>query len=307
MPVFAGFDLGGTQIKFGLVDGRGNVLFESRVDTPQTLESVFATMESLWEDLKQKAGGRIQAAGFGFPGIFHTREQKIYQSPNYPDLDRSELAPALSHFIRIPFYINNDANLAAFGEYRRGAGRGTRSLVLLTIGTGVGSGIILGGDIWTGTCGFAGELGHICVNPGGAACQCGSRGCLETEVSAGKIGENYLAMSGKGRILSAEEVARRARKGDTAAREAFTKAARYLGIGLGITINILNPEKILLGGGVMNSGDLLLPAAVEEASRRSFRDSFACTKIQAAILGNQAGFIGAALWARHQLRLSRPC
>jgi glucokinase len=198
--------------------------------------------------------------------------------------------------------MNNDANLAAYGEYCIGAGKETQSLVLLTIGTGVGSGVILDGRIWQGSCGFAGELGHVCVNPVGDRCKCGSRGCLETEVSASKIVSLYNIFSQTEKKLSSEDIFIAAKNGDESALKAFTRVGSYLGIGLSQAINFLNPEKILLGGGVMESADFMIPSALEEAKKRSYSASFNCCSIEQTQLGNKAGFIGAALWARDNLR-----
>ncbi len=299
---FAGFDLGGTQLKYGLVDGSGKVIQESQIETPKNMESLLLALREIWKALKDKKDHIIHAAGFGFPGIFSLKEQKILQSPNYPDIDNISLIPALSQFIDVPFCLNNDANMAAFGEYKCGAAKNTHSLVLLTIGTGVGSGIILNGQIWEGSCGFAGEMGHVVVNPEGDPCNCGSQGCLETEVSAPKIVKNYLVLRPSHEDITAKEVSRRAHNEDKAARLAFAEAGRYLGIGLSLAINLLNPEKILLGGGVMEAGEFLLAPALEEAARRSFKASFRCCRIERAILGNKAGFIGAALWAKEKIK-----
>jgi glucokinase len=179
-----------------------------------------------------------------------------------------------------------------------GAGRGARSLVLLTIGTGIGSGIILDGKLWEGEGGYAGELGHITVNPEGDPCPCGGRGCLETEASAPRIVRNYRALAGKTDVSDAREVHLLAKAGDPAALESFRQCAYYLGIGLGIVINLLNPEMILIGGGVVSAGKYLIGPAVEEARRRSHRISFAGCRIEKAALGNDAGLVGAAAWAR---------
>jgi glucokinase len=300
LKLFAGFDLGGTALKFGLVEETGKILTESQVGTPKNVEKLLHTLQEIWTAMKNSQQKQIQSAGFGFPGIFSIKEKKILQSPNYPDIDNFALFPALSRFIDVPFCVNNDANMAAYGEYRCGAGQNTHSLVLLTIGTGVGSGIILNGKIWEGACGFAGELGHAVVNPQGEPCNCGSRGCLETEVSALKIVKNYQAFSQNRDNITAEEVSRKAKNNDTAAQKAFAKAGRYLGIGLGIAINLLNPEKILLGGGVMKGGEFLLNSTIDEAAKNSFQGSFRCCSIERAILGNKAGFIGAALWSGQQ-------
>ncbi|MFC2164327.1 ROK family protein [Acidobacteriota bacterium] len=302
MELCAGFDIGGTQLKYGLVNTNGSVILDDSVDTPQRAEDLFPLFKKLLENLSEPHRQSLQAIGFGFPGIFNQQEQKIVQSPNYPSLDGKDLVPLLAPFIDKPFFINNDANLAAYGEYCVGAGKGTQSLVLLTIGTGVGSGIILNGQIWQGACGFAGELGHSCVNPDGDRCECGSRGCLETEVSAPKIVSLYRTFSLSKKDLSSEDVFLVAKKGDKAGLKAFAQAGYYLGIGLSQAINLLNPEKILLGGGVMESADYLLPPALEEAKNRSYTASFECCCIERTQLGNKAGFIGAALWARDNLK-----
>jgi glucokinase len=300
MSLHAGFDLGGTALKFGLVNEKGKIITESEVETPKDVEKLLQTLKDIWMKLKNSHQNRIKTAGFGFPGIYSTKKQKILQSPNYPGIDNVALYPALSQFIDVPFHVNNDANLAAYGEYTCGAGQKSHSLVLLTIGTGVGSGIILGGNIWEGACGYAGELGHVVVNPIGELCNCGSQGCLETEVSAPKIVKNYQALGKSRNRVTAEDVSRYAENNDTAARQAFAEAGKYLGIGLSVVINLLNPEKILLGGGVMKAGDFLLQPAIEEAASRSFQGSFRCCSIERATLGNKAGFIGAALWSGQQ-------
>jgi len=298
--VFAGFDLGGTNLKYGLVAESGEVLEKFSVPTPEAFPGVLDLIASVWEEFGRRTENRPAAAGFGFPGIYSLRERRILQSPNYPGLDNIELESALGSFLGAPFRVDNDANMAAYGEWRCGAGRGVSSMVHLTIGTGIGSGIILNGELWHGRCGFAGELGHITVNPDGDLCQCGNRGCLETEAAAPKIVRNYKDLSKTKRPIKAEEVFDKAARGEVAAIKAFGIAGTYLGIALGIVINMLNPEKIVLGGGVMTTGDFLLPPAVEEAARRSYRASFACCSIEKALLGNDAGLIGAALWAGAQ-------
>jgi glucokinase len=297
----AGFDLGGTRLKYGLIDAEGTIVHKDSAPSPDSIGGLLELLEDVWADLRRSYPGRIETAGFGFAGFFSLGERKILASPNYPSLDGFDIVPALERFLGVPFRIDNDANMAAFGEWTHGAGRGAQSLVLLTIGTGVGSGIILDGGLWHGKCGFAGELGHITVNPEGTKCGCGNIGCLETEVSAPKIVRNYTDLTGnKGEGLSAKDVYDRAKQGEAAARMSFARGGYYLGIGLGIVINFLNPEKILLGGGVMTTGEFLMAPAVEEARRRSHRVSFACSSIEKADLGNDAGLIGAASWARRR-------
>lgn len=301
MPLFAGFDLGGTQLKYGLLDERLRPVFKDKRNSPPSPEKLLMLYRELWNELKKREKRSIRAAGFGFPGILDFREQRIIQSPNYPGLDGFRLRPALARFLKVPFWIDNEANLAAYGEYRCGAGKGVRHLILITLGTGIGSGIIIDGKILRGSHGYAAEMGHLTVHPDGERCRCGSRGCLETEASARAINRNYRRLTGQAKPATTEEIAARARKGEAAARRTLERAGFYLGIGLGIAINLFNPQKILLGGGVMDSGRFILPPAIAEARRRAYRASFTGAGIEKAALGNDAGFIGAAAWARDRL------
>jgi glucokinase len=302
VPNYAGFDLGGTQLKYGLTDESGKILFKDKAPTPPSIRGLMDLLASLWHDLQKRAPQKIEAAGFGIPGIYSLKEKKIFQSPNYADLDNFDLSPAIAKFIHVPFWVDNDANMAAFGEWACGAGRGVSSMILLTIGTGIGGGIILGGKLWQGSCGYAGEIGHIVVNPGGIRCKCGIQGCLETEASAPAIVRKYISLHKRNEGFTAEDIYYRAKGGEAAARQAFAQAGYYLGIGLGMVINLLNPEKILLGGGVMTTGEYLLAPAVEETRRRSYKATFGCCAIEKAGLGNDAGLIGAASWAKFNLK-----
>lgn len=301
MELFAGFDLGGTYLKYGVIDTFGRMLQEDTAATPENLKGLFISLEAIWNKIQNRPRSRMKGAGFGFPGIFHSAEQKIIQSPNYPPIEGHALFPALKKFVDVPFFLDNEANFAAYGEYRAGAGKETKSLVLLTIGTGIGAGIVFDGRLWKGACGFAGELGHVTVNPHGEPCRCGNQGCLETEVSAQKIVRSYHEFSQSREHLTTDEIARRAANKDEAALKALSRAGFFLGIGLSMVINFLNPAKILLGGGVMESGECLLPSALKEARRRSFAAAYECCSIERTKLGNKAGFIGAALWARDQI------
>ena len=301
MPMYAGFDMGGTQLKYGLLDGQLNLVFKEKAPTPTKIGELVELFGDLWKAMKKRQKTAIRAVGFGIPGIFNLKAQRILQSPNYNELNNFPLRPAIARVIGAPFWIDNDANMAAYGEFRCGAGRGDRDMILLTLGTGVGSGIIVDGELLHGSCGYGAEMGHVVVNPEGERCGCGARGCLETEAAAGPIVRNYRRLTGSLEPLTAEDVAKRAKKGDEAARKSFDRAAYYLGIGLGSAINTFNPRKILLGGGIMASGKLILPQARAEAGRRSYAASYACCSIEKASLGNDAGLIGAAGWARDQL------
>jgi glucokinase len=294
----AGFDIGGTQIKYGLVDQDGRLVRKGKVRSPESMTGILAVIGDTWTGLKKSAPGPIRSCGFGIAGFYSTRERKILQSPNYPSLNGYPILPALRKIIDVPVRIGNDANMAAYGEFRHGAGRGARSLVLLTVGTGIGGGIILDGKLWEGHGGYAGEFGHITVNPEGERCGCGRIGCLETEASAPRMVRNYQALSGRTDVTDSREVYLRAKAGDPAALESFRKLAYWLGIGIGIVITSLNPEKVLIGGGVVSAGRLLLDPVLAEAKRWSHPIPFAGCRIEKAALGNDAGLVGAAAWAR---------
>jgi len=298
----AGFDIGGTQIKYGLVDFDGRIVRRGKVRSPESMAGILAVLEKAWTGLKKTAPGPIRSCGFGIAGFYSVKERKILQSPNYPSLNGYPILPALRKFIDVPVRIGNDANMAAFGEFRHGAGRGARSLVLLTVGTGIGGGLILDGELWEGQGGYAGELGHITVNPKGERCGCGRVGCLETEASAPRLVRNYQALAGRTGVTDSREVYLRAKAGDPAALESFRQLAYWLGIGIGIVITALNPEKVLIGGGVVSAGRLLLDPLAEEARRWSHPIPFAGCRIEKAALGNDAGLVGAAAWARLKAR-----
>ena len=302
MSVTAGFDLGGTHLKYGLVDQAGSILHKDRIATPATATGLMADLRAVWTDLKARSPEPIGAAGFGFPGIYDIRAGRVRQSPHCAGLDDFDLVPALAGVLDVPFIVDNDANLAALGEWTYGAGRGASSLIVMTIGTGVGAGIVLDGRIWGGVRGFAGEIGHVSIRPDGLECPCGNRGCLETEVSARAILRRYRDFSAGADGQTPEEVHRRAAAGDEAAQRAFFEAGIFLGLGLSLLIDVLNPEMILIGGGIMTAGDLLLGPAVGEAARHSYRAAFEACTIRRAALGNDAGLIGAAAAAARRER-----
>ena len=298
----AGFDIGGTQVKFGLVDRAGRLVKRGKVRSPEAMAEILAVIGETWTSLRRSAPGPVRSCGFGIAGFYSTKERKILQSPNYPSLNGYPILPALRKVIDVPVRIGNDANMAAYGEYEHGAGRGARSLVLLTVGTGIGGGIILDGKLWEGEGGYAGELGHITVNPDGERCGCGRRGCLETEASAPRLVRNFQALSGRTDVVDSKDVYLLAKAGDRAALESFGKLAYWLGIGIGIIVTALDPEKVIIGGGVVSAGRLLMDPVVAEARRWSHPIPFAGCRIERAALGNDAGLVGAAAWARRGSR-----
>jgi glucokinase len=305
--VFAA-DLGGTNLRSATVDENGKINLRLRQNTPQTDEPeeiVQALVMAVRECKAQSEalGGNLSAVSVVVPGSVNVEQGVVVKAPNLPCLNGFQLTAALSSELDLPATIENDANAAAVGEMWQGAGKGHRTIVCLTLGTGVGGGIILDGKLWRGVNDSAAEIGHMCVDPfGGVACQCGSRGCLEVYASATAIVR--MAREGRPRHLNslliaqekltAEEIYWAGMKGDELALEAFRRMGIYLGIGLANLINILNPEMIVIGGGVVSAWELFAQHMQREIAERAFPVPAMEVKVVAGECGDDAGLLGAA-------------
>jgi len=237
------------------------------------------------------------------PGTVNVEEGAVVKAPNLPCLDGFPLAATLTEQLDLPAILENDANAAAVGEMWQGAAVGCNTIICVTLGTGVGGGIILNGKLWRGVDGAAAEIGHMCVDPfGGVACTCGSRGCLEVFASATAIvrmtreaSPRYPDSVLQGREdRTAETIFEAGQQGDELALEIFRRMGVYLGIGLANLINILNPEMIVIGGGVVNGWDLFEKHMHQQVEERAFPLLAARVKIERAKCGDDAGLLGAA-------------
>ncbi len=212
-------------------------------------------------------------------------------------------------------FLINDANAAALGEMKYGAAKGCRNFIYVTISTGIGGGIIINGELYTGATGMAGEVGHMVVEPDGMPCNCGGSGCWELYASGSAIARRAREKIQQGRKtkllqldsgdlkkIDATLIEKAANQGDILARKLVAETARYLGIGLGSLINIFNPEIIVIGGGLTKMGDALLKPAIREASRRSYQDAYEVVRFKLAALGDNSGVLGAAVYARNELK-----
>ena len=301
--VVIGLDLGGTNLRVAGVSAGGEVVALHREQTAAregpgpVIERIVAAIGRV-SDGVTSAGGSVRGVVLGAPGIISSRKGTVVASPNLPGWRDVPLRDRVAAATGLPVLLENDANAAAYGEYWRGAGQGCDSLVLLTLGTGVGGGLVLRGELWRGADGMAGEIGHLTVEPGGRTCRCGNAGCLETYASATAVVENYRELSGIEEGVSAEEVGRRAHEGDANARQAYREAGRSLGIAFAGLVNLLNPERIVIGGGVLPAWDLFMPAAEQEMRRRAFAPAAERVLFAPAALGDLAGVTGAAglLW-----------
>lgn len=309
--VFAA-DLGGTHLRAATVDQSGRIHFRLKHNTPRAEtadEIVRALVLAVRECEKQNTesagdvGNTITAVSVVVPGTVNVEEGIVVKAPNVPSLDGFRLTAALADELTLPAILENDANAAAVGEMWQGAGRGRRSIVCVTLGTGVGGGIILDGKLWRGVDGAAAEIGHMCVDPfGGVACGCGSRGCLEVYASATAIvrmareasprhPDSLLSISAD---LTSEAIYAAGLEADELALEVFRRMGVYLGIGLANLINIINPEMIVIGGGVVNGWALFEKYMHQQVAERAFPLLAARVKIVRAECGDDAGLLGAA-------------
>jgi len=305
-----GVDLGGTNLRVAAVDETGALLEKISLPTraQQSRETVIREMCEAIQRLSERLAGAGQLAGIGVgvPGIIYMETGTLRQSPNLPGWENFPVRREIESVLRTRVWLDNDANVAALGEQWLGAGRDVRSLCMLTLGTGVGGGIVLDGKIWRGFLGMAGELGHLVVAENGVRCPCGGQGCLETESSASAIvrkAQEALAAGrspalGKlvqqGSAITSESVYQAAQAGDAPCREIFASAGRYLGIALASLVNALNLPLYVIGGGAAEAWDLFAPAMLDELRRRSYIFCEGSTRVEKSMLQGDAGLYGAA-------------
>ncbi|MCP4218521.1 MAG: ROK family protein [bacterium] len=285
-----GMDIGGTFIKYGTVSASGQLIESGSTQTPTTLHQLRdSVLEIAGEKIKTHA---VKALGIGLAG-FIAADKTVIQSPNLLFLAGVNFQEEIEKRIGIPVIVENDANAAAFGEFALLPDPKPGSFIHLTLGTGLGSGIILDGKLWHGEHGCAAELGHVVINPEGRPCGCGGNGCIETEASATALVNNYSEATGK-RDLAARDIFDLYKKGDSNAVESFKRLGVYLGIFLASVINFLNPKVISIGGGVAAAGDAISKPAMDELKKRISNHILEGTYIRMSETQNETGIIGAA-------------
>ncbi len=309
-PRVLAFDAGGTKLLGGVVDADGNV--EHRVRQPIAgtgTEELLGIFAGAAEQLRSAAPDAA-AAGYGIPALIDRRRGRSVESVHLA-LDDVPFGEVMEERIGLPVAWDNDTNMALLAEHRHGAARGTSEAVMLTIGTGIGGAMILGGRLYRGSMGAAGELGHVTVDVDGPPCQggCPGRGCLEVLASGSAIGrEGAIAAAeapgsalgraiGGGRPPVGELVTELAGAGDAAAQGVLELVGRRLGAGIVSLVHIFNPEVVVLGGGAMAAGDFLLAPARAVLAERGLRPSRDGARVVAASLGDGAGMVGAAMAA----------
>ena len=315
MTLTIGVDVGGTKVAAGVVDLSGRVLAQARRDTPA--DDPAALRDTIVAAVRElSAAHEVEAVGIGAAGWIDAARSTVLFAPNIAWRDEP-LRERVADAVGLPVVVENDANVAAWAEFRFGAARDADdSMVLLTIGTGVGGGIVLGGRLVRGAHGIAGELGHMSIVPGGALCGCGRQGCLEQYASGNALvrfaqggakdepqrAQGLLELAhGDVSAITGPMVTVAAHAGDEVAREAFATLGRWLGIGLADMVQILDPQVLVVGGGVVDAGDLLMvPAREAYHEALAQRDRSPVATVLPAELGNPAGMIGAADLARQR-------
>jgi glucokinase len=311
-----GVDMGGTKLLAGAVDKGLSVHHRvQRSVSGLDQSSLLDTAVDAVEEARAAAQGEIDAVGFGIPSLIDQRTGRAVLAVNLPLLD-IPFADIMAERLGLPVFVDNDANLAALAEHRAGAAQGCDEAVVLTIGTGIGGGLILRGELYHGAVGTAAELGHMVIDMDGPPCQgnCPNRGCLESLASGTALAREALRLARErpdsglaqalaaGRELAGPLVTELAYDGDATAIDAIEVIGTRLGVGLASLVNIFNPDVIVIGGGVIAAGDLLLRPAREEMKRRALPPSRDEVKVVAAHFGIEAGMIGAAALAFDGLR-----
>lgn len=285
-----GIDVGGTKCHAVRVDEAGHVLDEARLETPPAAELVDVLCSLVERVSVGRDSGSDVTVGVGLPGLI-TPDGVVRASPNLRGARDTPVGPGVRERLGASVHVENDATMAAFGEWRAGAARGARDAVMVTLGTGIGGGLVMGGVLQRGTNGFAGEIGHMIVDRDGIECPCGRRGCWERYAS----GSSLARAAG---VASGEEVVAAARAGDASAVVHLEEFAEWVALGLANLTNLCDPEVIVLGGGVMEARDVLFDTVRARFSEALYSPAFrAHPRLEVAALGHRAGAIGAALMA----------
>jgi glucokinase len=295
-------DLGGTNLRAGIVDANGTISKQVRSLTPNsdTAAELAGDLAKTINDLRD--GEEIQGVGLGLAAVVDSNRNRVSTSPNLPRLNNFDFAAEIGSQTGLEVYLENDATAAAIGEHWLGAGKDANHLICITLGTGVGGGLIVDGKPVYGAAGNAGEVGHICLNAEGPACGCGSNGCLEQYASGTAIVRmtrelisEYPDSPLHSRFeFTSEDVHEAAVNGDMAAIQAFENAGRHLGTALAGLVNLLNPEIIVITGGVASAWELFIGETRKELRKRAFHQPAEHVKIVRGTLGDHAGVLGAA-------------
>lgn len=308
-----GVDLGGTKIATAVIDIKGKILSKKKEFTvvdfgPEAVIKQMLRMVNQVLDLAKIKLKQVKGIGIGAAGPLNTKKGIIIAPPNLPGWHNVQLIEPFKKEFNLPVFLDNDANAACLGEWYFGAGCGTKNMVYLTVSTGIGGGIIIDGKLYHGTNDNAGEIGHMTINPNGPLCNCGNYGCLEAHASGtavARFAKDALKEKMKETLVlklvdndiekvTAKIIFQAAKKRDKFSKGIIEMTSEFLGIGVANVINIFNPEKVVLGGGVTKAGSLLFKKVRETAYKRAMPAVSKVTKIVPAKLGDNVGIMGAA-------------
>lgn len=306
----AGVDVGGTHIKIGLVNGRGRVVREQVLSSdayglPQRfVEAVSRVIERLTESVGLSPA-KLDGVGVGIPGPVDVQRGIVHSCVNLPQWRHVPLRRILTRRLSCAVHVDNDANMVTLGIWRFGAGKGAEHLVCVTIGTGVGGGLMFGKQLYRGASGSAGEIGHMVVNPRGRLCACGVQGCLEAMVGTAAIlskaryairkgSEPLRTLANRAQVrLTPELISQAARAGDRQAQLIWEGVGFWLGVGLANVANVLNPDRIVIGGGLANAWSLFAPTMKRTLRKQAMRVPAQALQVVRDSLGHRAGILGA--------------
>ncbi len=301
--VVLALDLGGTNARFAAVLPDGSILTRMRVRTPKTDDGdqILGMIVNSFQSIRNETAGRYEAVAIAaaVPATIRATDGILAELPNLPALEGVDISAVLREGLGLKTYLENDATAATIGEHWMGASKGVANVIGVTLGTGVGGGLIINGMPFRGKDGTAGEIGHVCVEPEGHPCGCGSRGCVEQYSSGTAI--IRMAREAGLNVSSSWDVYELAMDGDEKAAEVFSTMGKYLGIVFAGLVNVLNPEMFVIGGGVAGGWDLFIHRVEQEVIERAFRDPARRAKIVRAALGEDAGILGAARVAFDQM------
>jgi glucokinase len=312
-----GIDLGGTNLKAGIVERDGKITHRLSIKTNYNADSqaisnqIFELIDEIIKDAHVKKSDII-GVGLGSPGLIDKKGETIIFSPNLPRWRNIPIKRLVIERFSMPCVLENDANAAAWGEKWVGAGKDVNSLVMLTLGTGIGGGIVIDNKLWRGANNVAAEIGHMIIHMDGPKCSCGNNGCIEAYASATAMVRRFKESLKGGassslkdsREITAKMINDAAFQGDRASLDIIEETGRYLGIALVNVMHILNPEMIVLTGGMIGSGELLMNPIRQVTKQKAFEASYRDTKIVFSQLGNDAGIIGAAGCLLKELEIS---
>jgi len=298
MKYAIGIDIGGTKISVTMGTSAGKILVRKKVATrihsqsKTCVEEIITSVRQIFHEFKLSSKD-ILGIGIGAPGAVNSKVGVLPRSPNLAGWAGIPILRILQNKFKLPVYLANDANAAALGEWAFGAGQKMKNLIYITVSTGVGGGLIINGQLYEGAGFVAGEIGHISVVPEGRKCKCGRRGCLEAYASGIAIAYDYNQAK-KQKVVGAKEVGLAACSGDKAAIKSYREAAYYLGIGLANLMNILNPEAIVIGGGVLKSSPpVYWKDVLRSAKAHAWPEAFRTTKVLQSPLLGHSGDLGA--------------